>query len=329
MSLKISTLPIIRSFVPALTLAIFASQVISAQEIYDYIVVGSGPGGGPLAVNLARAGYKTFLEAGDDRGDDPNWYDLRNNYAAVNSPLARWDYFVQHSEDPEDQARYQLQTYRTTNGSFHTGPNPPSGAERLGIWYPRGTSPGGCSMNNAAITSLPPDADWEIIVNRTGDQSWSPENMRQHFINIERNEWLPRGTPGHRFDGWLRINQANNSWVQPTNNVVNIFRGLSNITDQDPDAVPELIVRDINSANPDRDNELGFSGMSRHVDGNNHRPGHNTYIRDTLNDTNNYPLIVQLRSFVTRVLFDESGPVPTANGVEVLRGEAGYRADSR
>lgn len=35
---------------------------------YEYIVVGSGAGGGPLACRLARAGHKTLLiEAGDDQ----------------------------------------------------------------------------------------------------------------------------------------------------------------------------------------------------------------------------------------------------------------------
>jgi choline dehydrogenase len=34
---------------------------------YDYIVIGSGAGGGPLACNLAKAGYQVLLlEAGDD-----------------------------------------------------------------------------------------------------------------------------------------------------------------------------------------------------------------------------------------------------------------------
>ncbi|KAH7341198.1 hypothetical protein BKA66DRAFT_577162 [Pyrenochaeta sp. MPI-SDFR-AT-0127] len=319
------------SILSTCTVAVFAIQTVSAQDIYDYIVVGSGPGGGPLACNLARAGYKTLLlEAGIDRADDPIWNSLANNYAAVNSPLARWDFFVQHSEDPQEQARYERQTYRTTNGSFYTGLDPPAGAERLGIWYPRGTSLGGCSMNNAAIVSLPPDGDWDIVVNRTGDESWSANNMRQHFVNIERNEWLPRGTPGHGFDGWLRTNTQNNSWTQePNNNVFRMMAGLANATGQDSGNMAELVLRDVNALEPDRDQRLGFYGMSHHMDRNGLRSGPNSYIRDTLNDPANYPLTVQVNSFVTRVLFDESGPIPVANGVEVLKGESIYRADPR
>ncbi|KAM6527337.1 hypothetical protein FSOLCH5_003407 [Fusarium solani] len=37
---------------------------------YEFVIIGSGPGGGTLAANLARAGHSVFLlEAGDDQGD--------------------------------------------------------------------------------------------------------------------------------------------------------------------------------------------------------------------------------------------------------------------
>ncbi|KAF7187222.1 hypothetical protein HII31_11477 [Pseudocercospora fuligena] len=40
---------------------------------YDYIVIGSGAGGGVVAPRLARYGYSVLLiEAGDDQGNDLN-----------------------------------------------------------------------------------------------------------------------------------------------------------------------------------------------------------------------------------------------------------------
>src|SRR5262245_51755152 len=63
-----------------------------AQDTYDYIVVGSGPGGGPLASNLARANYSVLLiEAGDlsTVGSSGGQY----------PPQITWDFFVKHYAD--------------------------------------------------------------------------------------------------------------------------------------------------------------------------------------------------------------------------------------
>jgi choline dehydrogenase-like flavoprotein len=41
----------------------------SPTALFDYVIVGSGAGGGPLATNLAKAGYDVVLiEAGDPTG---------------------------------------------------------------------------------------------------------------------------------------------------------------------------------------------------------------------------------------------------------------------
>src|SRR5207302_6761460 len=73
----------------------------------DYIVVGSGAGGGPLAANLARAGFSVLLlEAGgdpctqDETGrlmyEVPIFHGLATEY-----PECQWDYFVRHYSDQE------------------------------------------------------------------------------------------------------------------------------------------------------------------------------------------------------------------------------------
>lgn len=60
-----------------LSLAAPTASLTTAVELpdYDYVVIGSGAGGGPLAARLALAGHKTLLiEAGDDQGLSVNLY---------------------------------------------------------------------------------------------------------------------------------------------------------------------------------------------------------------------------------------------------------------
>lgn len=123
-----------------------ASACDAVENEYDYIVVGSGPGGGPLAANLARAGYSTLLlEAGDDQHANPNISIVTNFELAGNDPSTRWDFFVRHSDDPAQALKYKRLTWRNPDGSFYVGLDPPEGAEQLGIYYPRAGTLGGCS----------------------------------------------------------------------------------------------------------------------------------------------------------------------------------------
>jgi len=97
---------------------------------YDYIVVGSGPGGGPLAANLARAGYSTLLiEAGSDEGSNPTYSNIANRFKAVNDEATRWDFWVKHYDDPKLDAAYHHITWDVGNGTFYVGNSPPVGAK--------------------------------------------------------------------------------------------------------------------------------------------------------------------------------------------------------
>ncbi len=168
----------------------------------SYIVVGSGPGGGPLAADLARAGYSTLLiEAGGDEGDNPTYADIGNFNEAANDETTRWDFWVKHSDDPVRDLKFEHTTWDTGDGTFYVGLDPPEGAKLLGIQYPRAAVLGGCAMHNAGVCSLPADDDWNIIVKKTGDKSWSAENMRKYLKKIERNEYLAAGNEAHGYDG--------------------------------------------------------------------------------------------------------------------------------
>ena len=63
---------------------------------YDYVVVGSGPGGAPLAARLGLAGYKVLvIEAGVDiAATDYNATVPLFNGKASEDPKMAWDFFV-------------------------------------------------------------------------------------------------------------------------------------------------------------------------------------------------------------------------------------------
>ena len=81
-------LPLLSSFVG---LALFGlAHAAVDNSTYDYIVVGSGPGGGPLAVNIAKAGHSVLLiEAGDDQTENANVSQWFNFNIAGNDPATR------------------------------------------------------------------------------------------------------------------------------------------------------------------------------------------------------------------------------------------------
>ncbi|KAF2136386.1 uncharacterized protein K452DRAFT_214705, partial [Aplosporella prunicola CBS 121167] len=157
---------------------------------YEYVIVGSGAGGAPLAARLALAGHSVLLlEAGDDQGNATQVVvPALHSVAAEYEPL-RWDYFVQHYEDEEQQRRDTKLTYTTPDGQQYTGANPPEGSTPLGVLYPRVGSLGGCSVHNALITVYPHESDWSTIQSITGDDSWAPDNMRKYYERLERSRY--------------------------------------------------------------------------------------------------------------------------------------------
>lgn len=54
---------------------------------------------------------------------------------------------------------------------------------------------------------VPPDSDWTHIANLTNDDSWLPEKMREYFVEVERNGYLPPDQLGHGYDGFVSVCQ--------------------------------------------------------------------------------------------------------------------------
>lgn len=119
---------------------------------YEYVVVGSGPGGAPLAARLAIAGHKVLLiDAGADHGHAIRQMVPALQLQSTEYEPMRWDYFVHHYSNLTRQEEDSKMTYRTPTGDFHVGPNPPANSEPLGILYPRAGTLGGCSAHNAMM----------------------------------------------------------------------------------------------------------------------------------------------------------------------------------
>ncbi|KAI1805813.1 GMC oxidoreductase [Daldinia bambusicola] len=316
-------------------------KYVVGQDEYDYVVVGSGPGGGPLAVELAKSGHSVLLlEAGIDLSEDPLYQNLGKATEASNDPRSRWDFFVKHSDDPERELKYEHTTWRATNGSFYVGLDPPEGSEHLGIWYPRSATLGGCAMHNAAILHMPSDDNWDYIANITGDSSWKDSEMRKIYEEIESCHYLPNGTGGHGFSGWLETNQDNGSWLTNATDGATVLRAIaelsgsaanntgSTISDAELKA---LLNRDINGAEPNRDQMTGVFAMATHTNSIGRRFSPANYIKKAFEENPDLPLTIQLNAFVTKISWDllQEWEPPAVMSVDYVVGPSAYKADPR
>ena len=116
---------------------------------FDYIVIGSGAGGGPVASHLAAAGFKVgLIEAG--QSPEPPCYSVPVFHSfASEDPDLSWEYFVKHYSD-ETQSKRDIKY----------------DANEDGVFYPRAGTLGGCTAHNAMIASTTRPSTMEPIRGR-------------------------------------------------------------------------------------------------------------------------------------------------------------------
>ena len=174
------------------------------DDRFDYIIVGSGAGGAPLAARLAQRGEGVLvIEAGpnqatrgaQDPGNEISRVPVLHAASSEHTDLS-WRYFVEHYQRTPDRPSGQLPEGIVEDPKRYN-PNGGGGEDdsQRGIFYPRASGIGGCTIHNAMITLAGPDADWDDLADFLRDDTWRSSYMRGYFKRLEHNDYVPRPKP--------------------------------------------------------------------------------------------------------------------------------------
>jgi choline dehydrogenase-like flavoprotein len=160
---------------------------------FDYIIVGAGAAGGPLACRLVKAEKRVLVvEAGGDPkvAGEIHEAPLFHGRSTEHEELS-WQFSVRHYKDDDKQrSDHKYDASRDPSSRLHDPslPGSPTAAtsSKGGIFYPRSSGLGGCTAHHAMIVVRPNDRDWDHIADLTNDDSWRARNMQPYFAKLEK-----------------------------------------------------------------------------------------------------------------------------------------------